>query len=182
MANDNSRQELDVLQNIISLLQPLEDSDRRRLLETVARFFDISGFPEIEPFLKVPNIIGQRDKPTAYSSNLSLSPKEFIFEKQPTTDIEKITCLAYYLTHYQGMPQFKTIDLSKLNTEAAQPKFSNAAQTANNAIKARLLIPTSKGNRQLSAIGEKFVEALPDREAASSALLSRKPKRLKRPK
>jgi hypothetical protein len=78
--------------------------------------------------------------------------------------------LAYYLTHYKGTPHFKTLDLSKLNTEAAQPKFANSANASNNAVKMGYLVHASKGQRQLSAFGEQFVRALPDREAAKEAV------------
>jgi hypothetical protein len=108
-----------------------------------------------------------------------MSPKEFLLEKQPRTDVERIACLAYYLTHYRGTPHFKTLDLSMLNTEAAQPKFANAAYSANNAVKMRYLVPSTKGQRQISAVGERFVRALPDRDAAKTALESirRRPRR-----
>jgi len=105
-----------------------------------------------------------------YSEDTSMSAKDFLLEKQPRTDVERIACLAYYLTHYRGMPHFKTIDLSMLNTEAAQPKFANTAYSSNNAVKLGYLVPSTKGQRQLSAVGERFVRALPDREAARAAL------------
>jgi len=112
-----------------------------------------------------------------------MSPKEFMIEKQPRTDVERVACLAYYLTHYRDQPHFKTLDLSKLNTEAAQPKFSNAANSVNNAVKRGYLAPSTKGNRQLSAAGEQFVHALPDREAAKNAMANHRPRRrLKRQK
>lgn len=93
-------------------------------------------------------------------------------EKAPKTDVERIACLAYYLTHYRSTPHFKTLDISLLNTEAAQPKFSNTAYSANNAVKLGYIVPSSKGQRQLSALGERFVQALPDRNAAKDVLLS----------
>src|SRR5207249_5163711 len=104
-------------------------------------------------------------------------PKEFLLEKQPRTDVERIACLAFYLTHYRDTPHFKTLDLSKLNTEAAQPKFSNAANSANNAVKRGYIVPSTKGNRQLSAAGERFVNALPDREAARQVMATSQPRR-----
>jgi hypothetical protein len=107
-----------------------------------------------------------------------MSAKEFLLEKQPKTDVERIACLAYYLTHYRGSPHFKTTDLSMLNTEAAQPKFANTTYSSNNAVKMGYLVPSTKGQRQLSAIGERFVRALPDREAAKAAIevIRRKPR------
>jgi hypothetical protein len=68
------------------------------------------------------------------------------------------------------MPQFKTFDISKLNTEAAQQKFSNAAYAVTNAYNRGLIVAAGGGKKQLSATGEAFVEALPDREAAKRVL------------
>jgi hypothetical protein len=113
----------------------------------------------------------------SFSTDSDMSPKEFILTKQPRSDVERIAALAYYLAHYRDIQQFKTLDLSKLNTEAAQPKFSNAASSANNAVKQGYLIPTTRGQRQLSAAGERFVSALPDREAARAAMSAAKPRR-----
>jgi hypothetical protein len=81
-----------------------------------------------------------------------------------------MACLAYYLTHYREQPQFKTVDLSTLNAEAAQPKFSNAAQAVDNASKVGILISSGGGSKQLSAAGELFVQKLPDYDAARAAL------------
>lgn len=116
---------------------------------------------------------------SSFSEDRSLSPKEFLLEKKPYTDVDRVACLAYYLTHYRATPHFKTLDLSKLNTEAAQIKFSNAAQAVDNASKSGLLAQASKGQKQLSAGGELYVEALPDREAAKEAFAHARPRRPK---
>src|SRR5258708_40200224 len=42
------------------------------------------------------------------------SIKEFLLEKKPITDIERITCLAYYLRHFRNTNEFKTKDLTDL--------------------------------------------------------------------
>jgi hypothetical protein len=76
------------------------------------------------------------------------------------------------LNAYRATPHFKTLDISALNTEAAQPKFSNTAYSTNNAVKLGYIVPSTKGHRQLSALGERFVQALPDRSAAKEVLLS----------
>jgi hypothetical protein len=78
--------------------------------------------------------------------------------------------LAYYLTHFRDTPHFTTLELAKLNTEAAQPKFSNTAYAATNAANAGYLASATKNQRQLSAAGEQFVMALPDRAAAKAAM------------
>ena len=108
-----------------------------------------------------------------------MAPKEFVLQKQPRTDVERVACLAFYLTHYRNMPHFKTIDISKLNTEAAQSKMSNAAVAVDNATKTGYLAPATKGTKQISAPGEVFVQALPDREAAKAAMDRIRPRKRK---
>ncbi|MGC9261448.1 MAG: hypothetical protein ACP5I8_15390, partial [Phycisphaerae bacterium] len=105
-----------------------------------------------------------------FSNHVDRSPKQFLEDKQPHSDADRVACLAYYLAHYRGIPHFKTVDISKLNTEAAQFKFSNAAVAVNNAALHGLLTSAGKGNKQISAVGERFVEALPDRESAKKVL------------
>src|SRR5262249_28712496 len=123
--------------------------------------------------------VGISHRPT-FAEDYAPSPKEFMIEKTPKTDVERIATLAYYLTHYRQTPYFKTLDLAKLNTEAAQPKFSNAAYSATNAANMGYLARAEKGHRQLSAAGEQFVRALPDREAAKLAMSQTRPRRSKR--
>jgi hypothetical protein len=91
----------------------------------------------------------------------------FNFEMEPLPDVERLACLAFYLTHYLDMPHFKTLDLSRLNTEAAQRKLSNPTVAANNAMRDGFFVQAPKaGYKQLSAMGERFVQLLPNREAA----------------
>jgi len=105
-----------------------------------------------------------------FTDRVDLTPKQFLHEKQPQTDIERVVCLAYYLTHYRDTPHFKTLDISKLNTEAAQIKLSNATMAVNNTSTKGLITIASKGSKQISAYGEEYVTALPDRDAAKKII------------
>ena len=172
----NYHEEADGLVKLIAVLQNVSPEARNRLIQTVITFFDISVATS-----------GQNKAPTnKYSDSLNkqkfsedrmMSPKELLLDKQPKTDVERVACLAYYLTHYRDTPHFKTIDISKLNTESAQRKFANAAKAVDNATRNEYLVPATKGQKQLGVIGEVFVEALPDREAARSALNKLRPKK-----
>jgi hypothetical protein len=168
--------EFNALQTVISALQPLSPEARSRIVDATRTFLKlaISAEPSVGSRASR-SAVG--DARPSFSADTTMSPKDFILEKQPRTDVERVACLAYYLTHFRGTPHFKTLDLSKLNTEAAQPKFANAANSTSNAVKMHYLVPSTKGQKQLSAAGERFVLALPDRDAAKNAMTSIRPRR-----
>jgi hypothetical protein len=173
MSPKNEQLELEAFHSIVSALSKLDKDSRIRVLQSVVTFLALDAIPRpevarIEPSTPL-EISGHRTVPT-FSGKSDLSPKEFMLQKEPRTDIERIGCLAYYLTHYREMPQFKTLDISKLNTEAAQQKFSNPAQAVKNTTSKGLIVQAGKGYKQLSAEGEQFIEALPNREAAKNVL------------
>lgn len=99
-----------------------------------------------------------------------ISPKEFMTLKKPASDVERVTCLAYYLTHHKDTPMFKTIDLTHLNTEAAQPRMTNPTVAAKNAVAAQYLVLAGGAKRQLGPRGEAVVKALPNRSKVTEAL------------
>lgn len=173
--------ERSALTAVIESLSKLDNESRARLLKTVATFFAVDTRVS-SGSVPVPanEVVNSQSRPRfEISSVQDYSPKEFLAEKQPETDIERVACLAFYLSHYRDMPQFKTADISRVNTEAAQVKFSNAAYAVNNASKRGFLAPAGKGTKQISSVGEAFVSALPDREAAASEL-SRLRRRVKK--
>jgi hypothetical protein len=86
-------------------------------------------------------------------------------------------CLAYYRAHYQDEPHFKTADIAKLNTEAAQRKFANTAYTINNAAATGYFVAAPGGQKQLSSMGEQYIEALPDRVAAKAVVDRARPRK-----
>jgi hypothetical protein len=165
--------EFDALQTIITALRPLDVEARQRILDSASTFLGITNPIKSGPaHFSTPQTSPSPNIRAPFSEDTSMSPKDFLNEKSPKTDVERIACLAYYLTHYRSMPHFKTLELSVLNTEAAQPKFSNTTYSSNNAVKLGYIVPSTKGQRQLSALGERFVQALPDREAAKNVLVS----------
>lgn len=167
MAEDNTN--LDVLTTIVTALKGLEKDVQKRTLQAVITFLDIPLTNQPLHYRQDESASSNRFEST-FSQDRDISPKEFLKEKLPRTDVERIACLAYYLTHYRSTQFFKNLDLSSLNTEAAQPKFSNAAMAVANAMRSGYIVQAAKGSNQLSAAGEAFVQALPDREAARNSL------------
>lgn len=96
-------------------------------------------------------------------------------EKAPKSGVERIACLAYYLTRYRTKTKFKTKDLEDLNSEAHQSKIPNAGVVADNATKgtAQFLSSAGGGFKQITTRGKALVEALPDRVKVKAALASR---------
>jgi len=172
--NDTHKIKLD----IISALKDLADEAKREVLRAAAAFYGINlglkngqqpihaEWDREEPVASV----GGFARDPIFSDHQDQSPKQFLEEKQPHSDVDRVACLAYYLSHYRNTPHFMTIDISKLNTEAAQFKFSNAAVSVNNAAQRGILTSAGRGKKQISAVGERFVAALPDREAAKRVL------------
>ena len=180
MKDNRTTDEPDVLRAVMDALDQVDVEGRERILRYVSDYFglDVSDGPRPAP--SQPSIIvstSKDDRQPTFADRAVLSPKEFIHEKQPQTGVERVACLAYYLAHYRDTPHFQTIDISKLNTEAAQLKFANAANSVSNAIESGLLVPAGKGKKQISAVGERFVDALPDREDVKVALDRMRPRR-----
>lgn len=169
---------------VIGDLIKFDPDHRVRIYRTVGAFF---GFDDMQP-ASVPET-NRRPAPPKdlrephFSTNEETppSPKDFMFQKRSNTAVERVACLAYYLAYYRNTPHFKTIDISKLNTEAAQAKLSNASEAISSATRVGLLAAAPKGMKQLSTLGEKLVETLPDRDAAR-ALRSKNPSRRTRMK
>jgi hypothetical protein len=175
--NGNSAQQLDLLSKtlpeVISAFKRLDEDGRLKLFRAVGTVFGL----DVEISSR-PSTGGHAwTFPDRFSKDHPISPKEFLLKKQPRTDVERVACLAYYLTHYREQPHFKTLDISKLNTEAAQIKLSNPASAVDNAATYGYLTQATRGSKQLSAPGEKYVEALPDREAARVAMASARPRK-----
>ena len=172
--------DVEALSTIVGVLKQLEPNVQRRVLDSVQAFLGINhhqhslsyGGSDPQPSTTI------SASSTDFSRDRTLSPKEFLRDKHPVTDADRVTCLAYYLTHYRDTPHFKTVDISALNTEGAQPKFSNASVAIDNATRDGYLVTATKGTKQISSAGEKYVELLPDREAAREAMRTFRTRRI----
>jgi hypothetical protein len=175
--------DVEALSTIVGVLKQLEPNVQRRVLESVQAFLGISTQPHPHAHgghKPQPGAPSFSSIATDFSRDRTLSPKEFLRDKHPVTDADRVTCLAYYLAHYRDTPHFKTVDISALNTEAAQPKFSNASVALDNATRDGYLVAAARATKQISAAGEKYVELLPDRDAAREAMRSFRTKRVVR--
>lgn len=171
-------EEREVLQQVLDALAATGNEARVRIIKTVITFFDLDLTGSRVPIgTEVDSRTSQLERKPVFSGHRVISPKDFMLEKDPRTDVERVVCLAYYLAHFRAQRYFKTSDISMLNTEAAQRKLSNAAFAVNNAAQTGYFVPGQGGEKQLSAMGEQYVEALPDRDAAKAVLERSRTKR-----
>lgn len=173
-------------QQVADVMLPLETGLRERAYVTIGAFFGFNDAavpaapPPDAPAPAAPKT-GKRAAAPARSPAArpapagTPTPKAFLSQKQPTTDVERVACYAYYLTQHREMRLFTTGDINKLNAEADQRKFANASSTLNNAIRAGLLSSASRGKKQIASQGKRYVEALPDQAAARA--ITKKPRK-----
>jgi hypothetical protein len=175
---DNHADDRSVLNVILDALANLPAEARSKIVRMVCTFYGID-MPDVSNLRREERAAAYEESGPGrgFSDRPNLSPKDFLLEKEPQTDVERVACLAYYLTHFRDTPHFKTLDISKLNTEAAQPKFANAAYSVDNASKMGYLAAAAKGQKQLSAIGERYVLALPHRDKAKEVLARHRQRR-----
>lgn len=181
--------EVSAMDTSLSALSGLESDEQRRVLIWLIDKLKLSG--SVSMGTPAPGALPVQ-QPSGASvstgSGAGLTAKQFMAQKKPKTDAERITCLAYYLTNYRQTPHFKTRELTDLNTkEAAGTPFSNAAVAVSNATRDQYLSPAGSGKKQITVRGEAVVDALPDREKVTAALAEnparrRKPSKAKRRK
>jgi hypothetical protein len=163
--------ELKAMQAALEALAPLDEEGRARAMGWLSGALGVAAAVPVPKGVAGAVQFGAAGLMSSNAPGELGTPKEFLAYKAPKTDIERMAVLAYYLTHARGQEHFATKDLSDLNTEAAGPRFSNAAYAASNAMKKNGYLTTAPGGkRQITARGETLVSALPDHEAAKAAL------------
>ena len=164
--------EIVALSDVLSALEGLKQSDQVWVLETAASRINsmVSGDSIRKPAAASLRALGA-------DHGTRTDPKAFMRTKDPKNDVQRVACLAHFLTDQRKMPHFKARDLSTLNTEAAGPRI-NISRAVNNATNQnRYLAAAGGGKKQITALGEDVVKALPDQEAARAAEEKGRPKR-----
>lgn len=167
--------ELSALGTILEALDPLDDQARRFVLKTVGERLNLAdALPATAPQigLQSKSSVTPSTQTQTIGTGLTVcTPKEFLKNKKPTSDVQRIACLAFYLTHNKDQQHFKTRDLTKLNTDAAGIRLSNPAYAVTNATRQnKFLAPAGKGSKQITSLGEDIVNALPDQERVKATI------------
>jgi hypothetical protein len=170
-----SLKDVDALASVLAAVDGLEPGQQAWVF---AAAMSRLGLPTAAAILR-PNLGVAAPQNLAGTSGTTPTPKEFMRQRNPQSDVQRVACLSYYLTQYRDQRHFKTKDLSKLNVEAAGGTIGNLSQAVNNATKqSHYLAPAGAGNKQITAHGEEVVGALPD-QAAVKALDTKRPRKRK---
>jgi len=182
LAEDSKIQdEIKALGIVLAALDGLSDDGRKFVVSAVSDRLKIgvsvvSASLAASPAAAAPPAAGATGPATGVVAAAGIGhtvadhPRVFLKDKKPSSDVQQVAALAYFLTHKRDTPAFKTADISTLNTEAAGGELSNPSYAVNNALQAGLLAKATGGKKQLSPLGEELVVALPDQEAVKAAL------------
>src|SRR4051812_39656927 len=77
------------LSHILSALQPLDDASRHRVLRSASAFFEIPSGPAHHTSVGYGSE-KQQGLASGFSDDRTLSAKEFLLQKRPTRDIDRI--------------------------------------------------------------------------------------------
>jgi hypothetical protein len=107
-----------------------------------------------------------------------MNAKQFLSAKRPTNFYQRVACLAYFLTHGENVTRFKTRDITRVNTDAAQSKLSNPSLFVAHATATyHFLSSAGGGAKQITTLGEAVVEALPDQAKVKTLQSEHKPRK-----
>jgi hypothetical protein len=170
--------ELQAISSIITLLKPLDATERSRVLEYVLKRLEMAS-------LSAPAVsaISIRDQDSVAASNLSRLAvsdiRSFTAEKQPRSANEMVAVVAYYLAELA--PEGERTQT--INTELAKRYFKMAGfplpsmlkNTLTNALAAGYLENVSRGEYRLNPVGYNLVvHRLPQGGSATPAGPSRR--------
>jgi hypothetical protein len=99
---------------------------------------------------------------TASTASEEISPAQFVEEKQPKTEMEKATVLAYFAKKHRGAAEFTLDDLEALYNEAHVPirgvknAIGNASKRANGGLLKS--VAGKRGVYQVTAAGESYIK------------------------
>lgn len=179
MSKSKHEETLDAIKLAIKALESLDEEQQKQAIKTITQLLGhaTAGAEGLGSESNDGGMAGTADI-------TKMTAKAFMKAKKPMLDVQRVTCLAYYLTHAKSMPHFKTADITKLNTEAAQPALSNTTVAVDHATRTSQYLTTATGGKkQITPLGEAVVEALPNQEAVKAAVAEHgKPKRRKKAK
>lgn len=142
-------------QAVFNALNPLEEPERRRVLNSVLSLLGISALSPASPTNKLATLTpGTEPANSARPTSLV----EILRQKQPATNPHRIAIFAYYRDKVEGVAQFAPAELRAYFARAREKEPKNYGRDFENAVKLGY-IHEAGAQSYLTNAGEKAVEA-----------------------
>ena len=156
---------------IMKALEPLEAPDRQWVLQSAAARWSLALQGQASPGdgqagAGSPGIATNGS--LAASSQAALTkkdPRAFMRIKNPSTDTQRIACLAYFLVHTTGKLGFSSKEIREANTNSGGTSINLTRALDNATRKTKYLSKRGPREKQLTTLGEDIAVALPDQQA-----------------
>ena len=166
---ENLESKLNAIKTLVNTMESLPDSERAEVLDFALKQLNFKPGLSGTGTALLSNIVSEQ---VAIRPNVTMSIESFVESKKPINDFQHVAVLAYYLREQRDLRDFKTRDIAKACGEAGYQKISNVSGAINKARSRYGYFTggTKSGTNQLSAVGRKLVEALPNHEKVQDVL------------
>ena len=157
------------LVSVIKALEPLTDVDRQWVLQAASSRWN----------LKLPAASGgaaaNASSEALRSATQTQTPlegkvREFIRAKKPTSDVQRVACLIYFLAKTTNKEGFISKEINQAHIDSGGSKI-NLPRALDNATRRSKFISNRGGKeKQLTPLGEDIVDALPDQQKVSDLI------------
>lgn len=160
------RKKLDAIETLVGTLSGFEEGDVNDIIAFARKQLGFGGSNAATP---MPSVSGSTEG--SPQSPLTDNIAQFVGQKEPKNEYQRVAVLAYFLYHARGVKNFTLKEIKEANADARQPSFSNIHATVNKALtRYKFLTQGSGGQRGVYTIsfdGEKLVNALPSLEGTA---------------
>jgi|SRR5208282_476611 hypothetical protein len=159
---------------VIAALEPLNDADRHWVLQSAASKFALTvetaagGGPASTNTVTATPPVGTATAADVQAAITRKDARAFIRLKKPTTDVQRVACIGYYLVQTTGQPGFASKAISTAHTDSGGSKINMTRALDNATRKAKYLSSRGPREKQLTTLGEDVVDALPDQVAVKT--------------
>jgi len=162
---------------VVAALEPLNDADRQWVLQSAASRFALTvqatagtgqaGAGSANAVTATP-LAGAATTGDVQAAITRKDPRAFVRLKKPTTDVQLVACLGYYLVQTTGQQGFTSKAISTAHTDSGGSRI-NMPRALDNATRgAKYLSNRGPREKQLTTLGEDVVNALPDQAAVKA--------------
>lgn len=161
---------------VVKALEPLADAEKHWVLQSAASRWSLNvqgqaaGSGGLLPGAAAGLGAAPGGAPADVQSAIAKKDaRAFIRIKRPTTDVQRVACLGYFLVQTTGQPGFSSKDVGKAHTDSGGSSINMTRAIDNATRQAKYLSNRGPKEKQLTTLGEDVVVALPDQLVVKEA-------------